>query len=251
MYNSYVHVFYRQLLDAIVNTVNSSNIKNFCSILDCEPKCDQLVHSIVKYYSTCLVINSTTCDDTQLDLLIKTLAENEYLNKADCNKIRTEAKNKKACFLNVLHTKPITFSFLECLVESLQPIQLEIYRKMAEIKDDIREIENLHCKRKLSKSHFTNINVTDALRNYQTSLKKRYENLPEISKQGWYDDGVKKQFVNVTMVKSLERDGNDVEDFFSPEHSIEGEVVYDSRHYVYHDEIFQIDSTTHKLLAII
>ena len=93
----------------------------------------------MKYYSTCLVINSTTCDDTQLDLLIETLAENEYLNKADYNKIYTEAKNKKLCFLNVLHTKPIIFfSFLERLVESLQPLQLEIYRKMAEIKKKMR-----------------------------------------------------------------------------------------------------------------
>ena len=62
---------------------------------------------------------------------------------------------------------------------------------------------------------------------------------------------MKKQFVNVTLVKSLERDENDidVEDFFSPEYNIEGEVVYDtSRHYINYDEIFQINSTTHKLL---
>ena len=57
---------------------------------------------------------------------------------------------------------------------------------------------------------------------------------------------MKKQFVNVTLVKSLvsERDGNDVE----PGHNIEGEVVYGSQHYVKYDEIFQIDSSTHQLL---
>ena len=244
-----LHVFYRKLLDAIVNVVNSSNIKQFCSILDCEEKCDQLVHSIVKYYSTCLVINSTTCDDTQLDLLIKTLAENNFFNEADYAKIHTEAKNKKACLLNVLHTKPIIFfSFLECFAESLQPLQLEIYKKMGEIKDEIRKIENLHFRRKLSNSNITNSNVTGVLLDYQASLKLRYNNLPEISKQGWYDDSVKKQFVNVTLVKSLERDGNDIEECFSPEHNIEGEVVYGSRHYVYYDDIFQIDSNTHQLL---
>ena len=114
----------------------------------------------------------------------------------------------------------------------MQPLQLEIYRKMAEIKDEIREIENLHFIKKLSNSNITNNNVTGVLHDYQASLKLRYNNLPEISKQGWYDDSVKKQFVNVTLVKSLERGGNDIEECFSPEHNIEGEVVYDSRHYV-------------------
>ena len=92
-----------------------------------------------------------------------------------------------------------------------------------------------------------NLCITDVLRNYQTSLKLNYRNLPEISRQGWFDDSVKKQFVNVTLVKSLvdERDRNDVE----PGHNIEGEVVYGSRHYVKYDEVFKIvDSSTHQLL---
>ena len=152
-----------------------------------------------------------------------------------------------------------SFSFLESLMESLDRIQLEISSKIGEIsskisskitsqigeiKDKIRE--NQYSRRRLSDSHITN--VADVLRDYQTFLKQRYENLPEISRQSWYDDDVKNKFVNVTLVKSLERDGNDIKEFFSPEHNIEGEVVYGSRHYVYYDEIFQIDSSTHQLL---
>ena len=241
-------MFYRQLLDAIANTVDSSNINQFCSMLDCEEKCDQLVHSIVKYYSTCLVINSRTCDNAQLDLLTKILAEQKILNEADYIKIHTEVKNKTACLLNVLHTKPIIFfSFLETLntVKPLQPLQLEIYRKIAKMKDDIREIEKLHYG-KLTNSNITNITVV--LRDYQSFLKRKYNNLPEISKQGWYDDHIKKPFVNVTLVKSLEKNENDIEECFSPEHTIKGKVVYGTRQYVNYDEIFQIDSSTHQLL---
>ena len=241
-------MFYRQLLDAIANIVDPSNINQFCSVLDCEEKCVQLVHSIVKYYSTCLVINSRTCDNPQLDLLTKILAEHKFLDEADYSKIHTEVKNKTVCLLNVLHTKPIIFfSFLETLntVEPLQPLQLEIYRKIAKTKDDIREIEKLYCG-KLTNSNITN--VPGVLYKYQTYLKLKYDNLPEISKQGWYNDRVKKPFVNVTLVKSLEKNENEIEEFFSPEHTIEGEVVYGTQEYVNYDEIFQIDSSTHQLL---
>ena len=122
----------------------------------------------------------------------------------------------------------------------MQHLQFKIYRKIAEEKHTTLEIKNLYF---IGNLHITY--VTDVLHDYQISLKLKYSNLPEIAIQGWYNDSVKRQYVNVTLVKALEGDRNDVEE---PGYNIEGDVVYGSRHYVHYNEIFQIDSSTHQLL---
>ena len=84
---------------------------------------------------------------------------------------------------------------------------------------------------------------------YQTSLKRVYENLPEVSTQGWFDmDTLQRKFIDITLVKSLERDECAIEDNLG--HVIEGEAVYDSRQYVNFDEIFEVNCDTYQLFLI-
>ena len=84
---------------------------------------------------------------------------------------------------------------------------------------------------------------------YQTFLKRVYENLPEVSTQGWFDDTKQKKFINITLVKSVER--NEYTTEYHPEHVIEGEVVYDqSNQYVDFDKIFQVQCNTFQLFLI-
>ena len=328
-------------------------------------KYHHLVQSIVQYYSTCLVIDSSTCDDTQLDLLVKTLTAQKFLNEADHNKI-CKAVNKKSCLLSTLHSKPIIcFAFLDTLhagePSTLQQLQVEIYKKVAEINNEIiiSRIECLHLSSVTSYTTVTtNISTTaaattavaaitidtvdtiaiatvtasvtttttttapitttaalttittaptttttaatatntpnttttvttitapittttnatvnvvtnattaqikhiepdtspepcksqdvisDVLCDYQQNLKGVYRNLPEISTQGWFDDSVQKQFINVTLVKSLEKNEQNMEDYYSSTGKmIKGEVVYDPHPYINYDEIFQVCST--------
>lgn len=67
----------------------------------------------------------------------------------------------------------------------------------------------------LASSDVMAITDSEVVRNYQTYLKHMYNNLPEISTQGWFDDSVKKQFINVTLVKSLEKDTHYIEEHYS------------------------------------
>ena len=90
-----------------------------------------------------------------------------------------------------------------------------------------------------------------ALQEYQTGLKQTYENLPEVSTQGWFDDTLQRKFINITLVKSLEKTEHNTEGCcYSPEHIIEGEVVYGTHQYVHYDEIFQINCNTYQLFLI-
>ena len=90
-----------------------------------------------------------------------------------------------------------------------------------------------------------------ALQEYQTGLKQTYENLPEVSTQGWFDDTLQRKFINITLVKSLERIELNTESCcYSPEHVIEGEVVYGTHQYVHYDEIFQVNCNTFQLFVI-
>ena len=91
--------------------------------------------------------------------------------------------------------------------------------------------------------------MLSVVEDYQTFLKCVYENLPEVSTQGWFDmDTLEKKFINITLVKSLERDEYNIED--NPEHVIEGEVIYGSRPYVKFDEIFEVNCDTYQLFLI-
>ena len=94
--------------------------------------------------------------------------------------------------------------------------------------------------------------VTDVVHKYQTHLKYAYNNLPEISTQGWFDGSIQKQFINVTLVKSLEKDTHDIEEYYSSTQQmiIKGEVAYDTHEYVYYNDIFQVDCSTYQLLLI-
>ena len=368
--------FCRELFDAIVTTANSSNFKKICCILNCEDRYYQLVHSTVVYYSFCLVVNSSFCDNNQLDLLIKTLTEQNYLNKTDYNNIYKSA-NKKACLLNTIHLKPkICFEFLKTLHETklLESLQLEIYKKIAKITNDIHKggMEasyeklsdissiatsknaatlsddivnatataitstattitivtstttsitpttinttmittattiatttvltvisdgtdlvatsptssnsatpqskydtalpfNIECSINGSRNpkvcpNYTQdstlpsddvMAITDVVHGYRTHdhLKEIYNNLPEVSTQGWFDNSVEKQFINVTLVKSQEEDTNYVEEYYSSTQQmiIKGEVAYGTQEYVHYNEIFQIDCSIFQLLLI-
>ena len=348
-----------------MKTANSYNFKKICYILNCEDKYDKLVQSMVDYYSFCLVVNSSFCDTTQLDLLIKTLNEQKILNDTDYYDIYKSA-NRKACLLNTLHSKPIIyFVFLKTLHETelLGSLQVEIYAKIAEINNCIhlggmesscRNLSDLSTVATskntatlryniadatatavmsiattitstsattipttanattttatatipIATTHVTNFAVTSpttansaalqskhastlpfntewsinksqnpkccenymqnstlssddvmaitaVVHDYQTHLKCIYKNLPEVSTQGWFDNSVQKQFINVTLVKSLEKDTHNVEEYYSStQQMIKGEVVYGNEEYVDCNKIFQIDCSAFQLLLI-
>ena len=83
--------------------------------------------------------------------------------------------------------------------------------------------------------------ISDVLHGYQTRLKNIYENYPEISTQGWFDDSVQKQlFINITLKKELK---NNKEDYHSTTEQaiIKGETAYEAYKYVYYDKIFQVN----------
>ena len=90
--------------------------------------------------------------------------------------------------------------------------------------------------------------MLSVVEDYQTFLKRTYKNLPEVSTQGWFDDTPQKKFVNITLVKSLERDEHTIKE--NPEHVIEGEVVYGSQQYVEFDKIFEGNCDTFQLFLI-
>ena len=120
-----------------MDVVNPSNFNQICSVLFSEDDYSEFVYSIVQYYSICLVIDSSSCDDIQLDLLIKTLTEQNILNEPDCNEIKKQVNTNftKACLLNTLHSKPINCTlFFDILhkAESLEPLQSEIYRNVTD-----------------------------------------------------------------------------------------------------------------------
>ena len=354
-------IFCRLLLDAIVETANSSNFIKICCLLSCEDKYNKFVQCTVEYYSFCLVVGSSFCDNIQLDMLIKTLTENNILNKAD-HKCINKSENKKVCVLNTIHSKPINYNRLLKTSLNTKPfkqLQLKIFEKIAEITDDISKMEdsygklsdistivpdmktatlsddiadatatiitstatitittatitstttppvmtnrttstattavltdstggtnfavispttansatpqseyeetllsNTECS--INKSNNPNFNtqdstlpssaITDVVYEYQTRLKYSYNNLPEISTQGWFDGSIRKQFINVTLVKSLEKDTHYREDYYSStQQMIKGEVAYDTQKYVYYNDIFQVDCSTYQLLLI-
>ena len=65
-----------------------------------------------------------------------------------------------------------------------------------------------------------------------------YHYQKKVSTQGWFDDTLQRKFINITLVKSLERIEHNTESCcYSPEYVIEGEVVYGTHQYVYYDEI--------------
>ena len=81
-------------------------------------------------------------------------------------------------------------------------------------------------------------------------MKKGYKLKPEISTQ-LFISNEKKQFVNITLLKSLKRNEHDTDDDrHNPEHVIENEVVYDSCKYWNYDDIFDVDCTEYQLLLI-
>ena len=136
--------FCRQLFDVIVSVVKSTNFIQLCSVLNCVERYNGLVQSMVHYYCTCLIIiDSSTCDDTQLDVLIKALKEQNLLTEADCKNICEEA-NKRNCLLNTLHSNPkICYSFLDTL-QKIKPeeLQVEIYGKIGKIYNEINQMED-------------------------------------------------------------------------------------------------------------
>ena len=364
-------IFCRELFDAIVRTANSSNFKKICCILNCEDRYYQLVQSIVDYYAFCLVVNSSLCDDVQLDLLIKTLTEQNYLNETDYNNINYKSASKNVCLLDIIHLKPIIcFELLKtlCKTKLLKSLQEEVYIKIAEITVDIciegteasyGKLSNIspiatdmntatlsddivnatattitivtstttsttpttttnttmitttatttattivltftsddtnlvvaspttsNSTRPQSKyytdtppfnieccingSHNPKVcqnytqdstlpsddvmAITDVVHDYQTRLRYIYDNLPEVSTQGWFDNSVQKQFINVTLVKSQEKDTNYVEEYYcsTQQMIIKGEVAYGTQEYVHYNEIFQIDCSIFQLLLI-
>ena len=82
-------------------------------------------------------------------------------------------------------------------------------------------------------------------------MKHLYKNQPEVSTQGWFDGTLQRHFINITLVKSLESDENNMEDHcHDSEHIIEGEVVYGTHQYVHYDEIFQVNSNAYQLFLI-
>ena len=85
--------------------------------------------------------------------------------------------------------------------------------------------------------------IGNAVQNCQTDLKLIYNNLPNISTQSLIDNSVEKQFINITLLKSLENNEHNMKDYcHSPEHMIKDEVVYGSYPYVNYDEIFQVSN---------
>ena len=108
-------MFCRQLLDVIANSVKVSYFVQFCSVLNTDDKCHELVQSIVQYYCTCKVIESDSCDDNQLNVLIKILSEQKCLNEKESNSIYKTA-NKKCGLLTTIHSNPMIFcAFLKTL----------------------------------------------------------------------------------------------------------------------------------------
>ena len=86
------------------------------------------------------------------------------------------------------------------------------------------------------------------MKQYAAGLKEGYKRLPEISKQQWFDCKVKKQFINITLVR--EKDINNEDDHYSPEHKIKDEVVYGEREYWHYNDIFDVDYSKNKLFLI-
>ena len=328
------------------------------------------------YYAFCLVVNSSLCDDVQLDLLIKTLTEQNYLNEIDYNNIYKSA-NKNVCLLDTIHLKPIIcFELLKilCKTKLLKSLQEEVYIKIAEITVDIciegketsygkfsnispiatdmntatfsddivnatgtaiastatsitivtstttsttptttntttitttatttattivhtftSDDTNLvvaspttsNSTRPQSKYHTDTLPfnieccingshnpkvcqnytqdstlpsndvmaITDVVHDYQTRLKYIYDNLPEVSTQGWFDNSVQKRSINVTLVKSQEKDTNYVEEYYcsTQQMIIKGDVAYGTQEYVHYNEIFQLDCSIFQLLLI-
>ena len=84
--------------------------------------------------------------------------------------------------------------------------------------------------------------ITDVVHDYQTHLKCIYNNLPEVSTQSWFDNSVQKQFINITLVKSLENDTHYVEEYYSStQQMIKDEVVlqyHTQLHRTIHNFIF-------------
>ena len=112
----------------------------------CEDDYRQFVESVVQYYSFCLVIDSVDCDDSQLELLIKVLTEQKFISAEDNEQISKD-KNKKNCFLNMLHSKPLIYSWftkdlLNVKLEPLQQLQLKIIDKRDKIHTNISKFNS-------------------------------------------------------------------------------------------------------------
>ena len=93
--------------------------------------------------------------------------------------------------------------------------------------------------------------IDNALKKYRNDLRCRYQNLPEISTEGWFDDTVEKKYINVTLKKSIDINMHSMINYNShPEHLIEGEVVYDKHEYVMYDDIFGVKNECFQLMLI-
>ena len=90
--------------------------------------------------------------------------------------------------------------------------------------------------------------MVSPLKQYVDGLKKGYKILPDISTEQWFDPKVKKQFINITLVR--EKDIDNVDHHRDPERKIKDEVVYDNHEYYHYDEIFDVDHSRYKLFLI-
>ena len=92
------------------------------------------------------------------------------------------------------------------------------------------------------------------LEKYQAHLKHASSILPEISMQGWFDNNVPKQFINITLVKLLAEEGHEhsaKEYSSSTQQMIEDEVVYGTQQYVNYDHIFRAECNNYMSVILI
>ena len=90
--------------------------------------------------------------------------------------------------------------------------------------------------------------LSSPVNEYAARLKCAYDNLREISTQLFFDNDTEKQFIDITLAKSLEKGTKD--HHYSSEHVIEDEVVYDNRQYWHYDKIFEGECNTYQLFLI-
>ena len=87
-----------------------------------------------------------------------------------------------------------------------------------------------------------------SIKEYAAHLKCSYDNLDEISTQLFFGNKAEKQFIDIALAKSLEKDTK--KQHYNSEHVIKDEVVYDNHQYWHYDKIFEGECDTYQLFLI-
>ena len=90
------------------------------------------------------------------------------------------------------------------------------------------------------------------LNTYQIHLKCTYQALSILSKQGWIDSSnMKDQFINVTIIKSMQRIGQSTEYTTNTQEILNHQIQYSSEVYKIYNTLFEtIDSTKRQLVLL-